>query len=355
MTPPPQSLSPNRSRTALTAVLFALLLAACAPTATRDDAALTRLAFGSCLDQRKPQPIAGAVEAYRPELFVFLGDNVYGDVEDGRSDNLVGAYRAQADNAGFARLQAAPRVLAVWDDHDFGVNDGGGDFALKRQAEALFLDFWKVAPTDPRRSRDGLYASYAFGPPGRRVQVILLDTRYFRSPLRPTDQRGAKGKERYLPDESPDKTMLGAAQWRWLAAALEAPADLRLIGSSIQVAADGHGFERWGNLPRERARLYRLLAAAGDTPTIVISGDRHFAGLYRVPLDGERRLLEITASSLNRPFRKADEQDPNQIGAIYAAENFGTIEIDWPGRRATVAIRDIDGRPVREETLALDD
>jgi alkaline phosphatase D len=115
------------------------------------------------------------------------------------------------------------------------------------------------------------------------VQVILLDTRTFRSPLRPTDERHAPGKENYVPDASPDKTMLGAAQWRWLEEVLEEPADLRLIGSSIQVAADGHGYERWGNLPGERDRLYELLAQASSTPTAIISGDRHFAAFYKVP------------------------------------------------------------------------
>jgi alkaline phosphatase D len=121
------------------------------------------------------------------------------------------------------------------------------------------------------------------------------------------------------------------------------------------IAADGHGFERWGNLPRERERLYRLLAAAGDTPTILISGDRHFAALYRAPLGHGRSLLEATSSSLNRPWTDAAEADPNQIGPVYGNENFGTIEIDWPARRATVAIRDIDGNPVREETVDLGD
>ena len=46
---------------------------------------LTRIAFGSCAYQERPQPIWAAVVSYRPELFIFAGDNVYGDVRDGRS------------------------------------------------------------------------------------------------------------------------------------------------------------------------------------------------------------------------------------------------------------------------------
>ena len=45
---------------------------------------LSRVAFGSCADEEKPQPIWDAVLAYKPDLFLFAGDNVYGDVRDGR-------------------------------------------------------------------------------------------------------------------------------------------------------------------------------------------------------------------------------------------------------------------------------
>ena len=337
-----------RSVKPIATLLLLVLSVSCMRFASRDDTALTRIAFGSCIDQARPQVVAEAVQAYQPDLFVFLGDNVYGDVEGGTVSNLRRAYERQAQSTDFARLLEAPRVLAIWDDHDYGVNDGGGDFTLKRQAEALFLDFWKVPADDPRRARKGLYASFSFGPEGRRVQIILLDTRYFRSPLRPTDERGATGKERYLPDTSPDKTMLGAAQWRWLEEVLREPADLRIIGSSIQVVAEAHGYERWGNLPGEQERLYNLLAQAGDTPTTVISGDRHFAAIYRVSLGNGRTLWEATSSSLNRPWAQEDEMGPNQLSPIYGGENFGTIEIDWQMRRAVLAINDIRGSRVQQ-------
>ncbi len=344
----------TRSCRPIASLCLLAAVAACAGTAPRDEGALTRIAFGSCLDQNRPQAIAEAVEAYRPDLFVFLGDNVYGDVEDGTVGALREAYARQAGNAGFARLLEAPRVLAVWDDHDFGVNDGGGDFALKRKAEALFLDFWKVPARDPRRRRQGLYASVSFGPEGRRVQVILLDTRTFRSSLRPTDEPDAPGKEAYLPDPSPNKTLLGAAQWRWLEEVLEEPADLRIVASSIQVAADGHGYARWGNLPRERERLYDLLTQADSTPTAILSGDRHFAAIYRVPLGNGRTLWEVTSSSLNRPWRDREEAGPNQLGPLYTGENFGTVEIDWQARRAVLAVNDIQGNRVQEVGLDLE-
>ena len=65
------------------AILFGLLLPD--PLHAQDTPSpLTRIAFGSCADEEKPQPIWDAVLAYQPQLFLFAGDNVYGDVRQGR-------------------------------------------------------------------------------------------------------------------------------------------------------------------------------------------------------------------------------------------------------------------------------
>ena len=322
---------------------------------------LTRIAFGSCAHQDKPQPIWDAVLAYKPELFIFAGDNVYGDERNGREvpegermASLRAAYAAAAQLPGFSAVRAAVPHVATWDDHDFGANDGGGDFPYKGGAQAQFLDFWKVPAADPRRGREGVYAARTFGPPGMRVQVLLLDTRYFRSPLKPTDQRGAPGKERYLPDDDPGKTMLGEAQWAWLGERLREPAELRLIVSSIQVLAEGHGWERWGNLPRERQRLLDLVRDSKAEGVLFLSGDRHIGALYRETTGTPYAFVEITSSGLNQTFPGAREAGPNRIGEIYGAANFGAIDVDWWQRTVTLSLRAVNGEPVRRETVSLD-
>lgn len=321
-----------------------------------DSAVLTRIAFGSCADQDKPQPIWDSILAYRPDLFIFGGDNVYGDVTGAEMTELKGAYERARAIPGYARVRAeVPRILATWDDHDYGQNDGGADFPHKRAAQRLFADFWELPADDARRTREGVYAAATYGEGDRRVQIILLDTRFFRSSLKPTNQLGAPGRERYLPDPDASKTMLGAAQWQWLEDRLREPAALRLIVSSIQVLADGHGWERWGNLPTERERLFATIGRTGANGVVFLSGDRHFGGIYRRDADLPYAVHEVTASGLNVAYAGVREVDEVRLGAPYDAPHFGTVDIDWDAARVSLTIRAVDGAVKRQAELRLPD
>lgn len=339
----------------------ALLALACGEPAAETDVAaaepaLELIGVGSCLRQDLPQPIFDAILDDDLDLFVFLGDNVYGDVESEDLRELRDAYAMQAEAEGFSRLrEAGVPLAATWDDHDYGLNDAGADFFGREEAQRIFEDFWDVPPDSERASRPGVYDAVTYGPPGQRVQLILLDTRYFRSPLRPTDERGAPGKERYMPDPDPAKTMLGEEQWNWLRGVLEEEADLRILASSIQVIADGHGYEAWRHLPAERDRLYGLLRETGANGVVIISGDRHRAGIYRHDDALDYPLLELTASSLNSAFTSEEEAGPYRLGPTYRPENYGAIAIDWTSRSVSLEARGMDGETVLAETLNLDD
>ena len=187
------------------------------------------------------------------------------------------------------------------------------------------------------------------------MQVILPDIRWFKSPWKISDQRGAPGKERYVPDDDPAKTMLGEAQWAWLAEELRKPAELRLVASSIQVLAEGHGWERWANFPRERARLYDTIRSAKANGVVLLSGDRHIGALYRDTPTGLYTLTEATSSGINQIFAAANEVGPNRLGPLYAEVNFGTIDVDWTAGSLVLALRGIDGTVQREATIKLAD
>lgn len=313
---------------------------------------LSRIGFGSCLKQNLPQPIWQGVINSRPDLFMMIGDNVYGDVRSPGLDELKLAYHQQATHPDFARAREALPMLAVWDDHDFGENDAGGDFKYKDRTRDLFYRFWQVPQS--RRRTDGVEAAYLFGPPEQRVQIILLDTRSSRSPLRKDPKSKSKWGP-YLPDPDPEKTLLGAKQWAWLGGQLLVSAKIRIIVSSIQVLAEGQHYEKWGNFPVEKDRLFEMIKNTQAKGVIFISGDRHFGALYKRPNDLGISFYDLTSSSLNAPMGQGNESDSNRLGKEFHQENFGMIDIDWPTRRLNLQLQDIRGGTLLSQTITFDE
>ena len=333
------------------------------PSAALDPSeTLTRIVFASCAQQNEDQSIWDVIAGENPDLTLYIGDNVYGDVrsDDASLPELKAAYMRLAQSEPFARARASAPLLTTWDDHDFGMNDAGGEYQYKENAEALFEYVWDVK--DDRASRPGVYGSWILGEEdGRSVQIIMLDTRFFRSTLKPTDEYGAKGKERYIPDPDPQKTMLGEAQWAWLAAELEKPADLRLLISSVQVISEGHGWEAWKMLPTERERLYETIEEAGAEGVVLVSGDRHAAALYKKDGKVGYPLYEATSSSLNLPLRNwldpdepfEQEPGPNRLTDMIIDANYGLIEIDWEAGVVDISIRGDDGAEIASQLVEL--
>jgi len=319
---------------------------------------LTRIAFGSCSHQERSQAHWDAVAATAPQLFVAIGDNVYGDVRSGNASmpELRAAYGNLSASAPFRALRAQTPMLATWDDHDYGFNDAGGDYLFREYAERIFETYFGASAAV--KARPGIYDSVTVGPPGQRVQFIMLDTRYFRSPLKSLPDTGEwKTLGRYLPNDDPSATVLGEAQWRWLEAELRKPADLRVMVSSIQVIATNHQFELWANMPVERRRLMNLIDSTDARNLVIISGDRHLGALYAETTPGGRRLDELTASALNMNWAKPghvdaeDEPVANRVGGVFRQANFGTLDIDWNRRTATLRLLDMDRRTLVERQV----
>jgi alkaline phosphatase D len=330
-----------------------VLLSACSTTAAEPPALVQRIAFGSCLQQDKPQPIWDAILASRPDVFIFLGDNIYGDSED--MDVLAAKWTLFTNQPGYQRLRRVAYVTGTWDDHDFGQNDAGKEYPQKEGSKRLLLDALGDPTDSARRKRDGVYDAMIFGPEGRRVQIILLDTRWFRDPLeRAADRVANRGP--YRPTDDPSTTLLGEAQWLWLESQLRQPADLRIVASSIQFVPAEHGWEKWANFPHERTRMIELIARTGAGGVVFISGDRHHAEISRLTGGTPYPLYDLTSSSLNKPGSGQNDEEPNQwrLGRVYSGENFGLIEIDWtalPAPAIRMSILNRDGEiMIREET-----
>lgn len=271
-----------------------------------------KIGIGSCLDQDFPQPIWQPIEEENLDYFIFLGDNVYGD---SIFENLYKMKRAYSKQEKLLPdFLDQTDIFAIWDDHDYGKNDGGSDYKYKKLAENLFLDFWNVPINDVRRSREGIYFSENKVFFNRKYKLIFLDTRYFRSQL-----KGKKGSYQKNNDES--STILGKEQWTWLEKELNSNFDYLFIFSSIQIIPEDHGFEKWSNFPNDRTKLLKILEKYKDR-TILFSGDRHRSGIYK-----RNGIIEITSSSMNKPGSSFFETDKYLIGETYPQENYSVLKI----------------------------
>jgi alkaline phosphatase D len=265
-------------------------------------------------------------------------------------------YAKLAAMPGYQKLRATCPVMATWDDHDFGADDVGAEYPRKAESQRVFLDFFGDPADSPRRRRPGVYDARVFGPEGRRVQVILLDTRSFRSPLKRRPE-AARGEGPYAPDPDPSATMLGEDQWAWLQEQLRRPAEIRLIASSIQVVAEDHGWEKWMNFPRQRERLYRLIRRTGASGVIFLSGDRHLAELSLMDGGVGYPLYDLTSSGLNQAAKAWRPQEVNRhrVGTMNWGDNFGLIAIDWdrPEPLVRLQIRDVEGDTIIQRKIPL--
>jgi alkaline phosphatase D len=246
--------------------------------------------------------------------------------------------------------------MAVWDDHDFGADDAGAEYPRKAESQQIFLDFFGVPRDSPRRKQEGVYSAAMYGPTGKQVQVILLDTRYFRSPLRKKAKPPPRPEGPYEANTDPGATILGEAQWQWLEKQLAVPAQVRIIASSVQVVAEDHGYEKWMNFPRERERLFKLLKDTKAAGVVFLSGDRHLAELSMMDGGVGYPLYDLTSSGLNQGFKawRPLETNRHRVATMNFGNNFGLVQIDWDAPpRLSLQIRDEEGAIMIQEKLAL--
>lgn len=295
---------------------------------------ISTIAFGSCANQDVPQQPALKLAAEKdPDLFVFLGDNIYGDTYE--MDTLRAKYQRWAAQPTFQQLASATSFVATWDDHDYGWNDSGRHYPYKEDSKEIFLEFFDVAPDDIRRQREGIYTSYYFSEGEDTLQLLVLDTRTFRDHLREYDSEPVDttlfhyGLDYYpYAENETDSTLLGEAQWQWLEEQLEVPADVRLVASSTQFSISWNSYEAWVNFPHEQQRMLDLIKKTKANGVFFISGDVHYGEISELKTEGLYPLYDITSSGITSTWGFATPND-NRTGGPVMENNFGLINIDW--------------------------
>lgn len=339
-------------------LVLTTLLAACGQNdsdktdETTETATTFRIAFGSCANQDKPQPLLNVAADLDPDVFIFLGDNIYGDSRT--MDTLQAKYDRLAAKAEFQNLWNSTKILSIWDDHDYGENDAGRHYPFKEASKAIFMDFWKVPATSDRRKHAGIYGVEYLEKAGKKVQLILLDTRTFRDKLIHRESSDSTHKNDYAINQSPDSTILGQEQWQWLEQQLMQPADMRIIASSIQFSHQYNGWESWTNVPHQQQYMVNLIKKTKANGVVFISGDVHWGEISKMEVEGGYPIYDVTSSGITQTW-DIIEPNRNRIGQSIPQNNVGLIEIDFSSvGKVSLSIVDATEQKVVEHSLDME-
>jgi alkaline phosphatase D len=294
------------ARSALPAVLAALF-SGLAPG--HGDELIDRIAIIGCHRQDEPAPALVRYLEAKPDLCLWIGDNVYADTKTD-PEFILACHQVLAAKPEFRILRETVPFVATWDDHDYGLNNAGRHYAFKERSKEIFREFWGMAGHIPAE-RDGIYHVRRFETGGRVLQMILLDPRYNRD------------------DPGPRADTLGERQWQWLAEQLRQPADLRLLVSGFQVLLDpGTGSETWAEFPAARERLFQTIRDAKAEHLVILTGDQHYGEVCRIPGAIGYDAIELQFAGVNQT--EDPELNSTRVSpAATALHSHALLDIQW--------------------------
>jgi len=333
-------------------IVFVMILSCHEP-----EISATVITFGSCGHEDKPQPILQQIADIKPDFFIYLGDNIYGDTYD--MNELKNKYEKLVSKPEFQALRKSTDILATWDDHDYGWNDSGRHYPFKNESKDIFFHYFNEPQDSPRRTRNGIYSSYIYEYGTKKLQIILLDTRTFRDNLRPYQGELADNPAYfytldYFPHQHGDSTILGEEQWNWLENELKKPADVRVIGSSTQFAIEYNGYESWANFPNEQERMLKTIQKTRANGVVFISGDVHYSEISKIQMNPTYPIYDFTSSGITSTWHFATP-NKNRIEGPVMENHYGKITINWDKTDPTLTMENIDvsGNQRFEHTILL--
>jgi alkaline phosphatase D len=286
--------------------------------------------FGSEPVILKPMAEAGA------DLMIWLGDNTYMRGHDWRSPSgLRARWRFDRGLPELQPLLASTYHYAIWDDHDYGPNDGDATYWLKDASLDAFRLYWPAIryglPETP-----GTFQQFTWSD----VEFFLLDGRYYKKPI------GWPAGD--------DKRMLGRAQMQWLKEALSASdARFKVIALGTQAMNPIGTGERFIHYPADRDELMGFIQAERIEGVLFLSGDRHRSEVIRVTPKGGYPLYDFTSSSLTAGTWSIQPTDPELHspyrvpGTLLNEHSYGTLRFEGPRDDRRVVLRGFDKEGVQ--------
>jgi alkaline phosphatase D len=288
------------------------------------------IGFGSCARRQIDplQVIWRQVAQRNPDLFFWLGDNCYADTDSPAF--LREEMRSQRDVALLQPVLRRVPQLAIWDDHDYALNDSDRTNPVREEALGVFRHYWGN-PSAGLPDVPGVFFRYGCG----GVDFFFLDVRYHRDPNASPD--------------GPGKTMLGEGQLAWLKRSLResrAPFKCLVSGSGWSMAKGPHG-DAWSAFLHERDALFDFLRDEEIAGVLLLSGDTHIGECNVIPWShrGGYDLYEFVSSPLAQP--PADNWHARfpeiRLRAPEAASsNFGEVTFDLGAVRPSATFRLVD-------------
>ena len=339
-------------------ILFFVFIS-CTQTPKDTTPPITKIAFGSCGHEDQDLPVFDVVVKHQPDLFIFLGDNIYGDTKD--MEVLKRKYNMLASKPSFQNLKSNVPIVAVWDDHDYGWNDIGRHYPFKEESKEIFLDFFNEPSTSTRRTHPGIYHSIIQEIGNKKLQIILLDNRTFRDDLKLYAGEASSDKRYfynldYTPHTNSDSTLLGEEQWKWLEEELAKPADIRLVCSGSQFGIEYNGYEAWANFPHEQKRFLELIKKTNANGVLFLTGDVHYAEISKLSETGLYPIYDITSSGLSSTWHFATP-NKNRIEGPVMDNHFGLLTIQWydDNPELKMEIWDVNNNQRIEHTILLNE
>lgn len=317
-------------------LVFLLILVSCKETIKDDFQSGLTLSFGSCNNQSMKNTLFKEVLKNNPSTFIWGGDIIYSDTDN--SSILDTNFKNYKQDSIYTDFASKINIIGTWDDHDYGVNDGGFENPIKNEAQQIFLDFLNVSKNDKRRNQEGIYSVKTIEKDSNSVKIILLDTRFFRTQL----TKDPTGEKRYIPNEYGTGTMLGEKQWQWLESELKtSESAFNVIVSSIQFLSIEHGYESWGTMPHEVDKLKNMILKTQARNVIILSGDRHISeisksnmGKFKYPL------IDFTSSGMTHAYNDfPGEENPFRVSNVIKQNNFGLLQFDFDNNQVLFEIR----------------
>ncbi len=292
-------------------------------------AEVVRIAFGSCYDQNVPSDeIWRTIANKKINLMLLTGDNVY--IDSTKPKKFANGYASLSNNKGFQYLKTKSDIMATWDDHDYGLQDGGKNFSAKVLAKKYFVAFFNYDELLDIPKADGVQHSRIIKVGNKKIRIIMLDTRWYRDELLLNNlQQETRTKFQlgpYRPHLDKSKTLLGERQWQWLESTLAKPVDMNIIVSSIQFLAEYTAWETWANFPHERNRMIGLLERYSKNKVVIISGDVHRAETSMMSIN-DWALYDITSSGLTSSMYPG-KPNIHRLGESQIIHNFGMLRLE---------------------------